>query len=103
MKGLARTVQMLAWATFVGAIVQELRKPEGERTWHGTVAGLVPYDFRVPSTEKIRQAYWAPERDELLSDAVFGVGWAVNVPVAARRINGLVREYVRVNRRRVDP
>ena len=100
MKGLARSVQMLAWAAFVGAVVQELRKPEGERTWHGTVAGLVPYDFRVPSAEKIKSAYWAPERDELFSDAVFGVGWAVNVPIAARRLSGLVREYTQVNRPR---
>lgn len=94
MKGIARGVQMLAWAALVGAIVQEMRKPEGERTWHGTVGGLIPYDFRVPSADKIRSAYWAPERDSLFSDAVFGVGWAVNVPVAARRLNALVREYL---------
>jgi len=30
----------------VVAIVQELRKPPDERTWHGKVADFVPYDFR---------------------------------------------------------
>ncbi len=89
MKGLVRTVQILAWSSLVGAVVQEMRKPEAERTWHGEVFGMVPYDFRVPTTEKIRAAYWAPDRDELFSDAVFGVGWAVNVPVAARRVSAL--------------
>ncbi len=92
MKGLVRTMQIFAWSALVGAVVQELRKPDAEREWHGDVFGMVPYDFRVPTAEKVRAAYWAPERDELFSDAVFGVGWAVNVPVAARRISALCAE-----------
>lgn len=98
MRGLRRGIQMLAWAALVGAVVQELRKPDGERTWHGYVAGLVPYDFRVPTPEKVRSAYWAPERDQLFSDSVFGVGWAVNVPVAARRLRALISEYCSTSR-----
>ena len=98
MKGFGRTIQMLAWTALVGAVVQELRKPEGERTWHGYVGGMVPYDFRVPTLDKVRDAYWAPERDELLSDAVFGVGWAVNLPIAGRRLSSLLREYLGTSR-----
>ena len=45
----------------VVAIVQELRKPAAERTWHGKVADLVPYDFRTPTKERIRNTYWNPE------------------------------------------
>ena len=94
MKSLVRTIQILAWSALVGAVVQELRKPDAEREWHGDVYGMIPYDFRVPTAEKVRAAYWAPERDELFSDAVFGVGWAVNVPVAARRISALCAELM---------
>ncbi len=61
----------------VVAIVQELRKPPDERTWHGKVADFVPYDFRVPTVERVRNTYWNPE-GPILSGKVFGVGWAPN-------------------------
>jgi hypothetical protein len=63
----------------VGAVATELAKPEEERNWHGRVLGVVPYDFRVPSWDKIRDAYWNPSSDSLFSDRVFGVGWAINL------------------------
>lgn len=62
------------------AIVQELRKPSDERTWHGKVADFVPYDFRVPTIERVRTTYWNPE-GPILSAKVFGVGWAPNFGV----------------------
>lgn len=63
----------------VAAVATELAKPEEERTWHGRVLGLVPYDFRLPTLDKIRSAYWNPDSDRLFSDRVFGVGWALNL------------------------
>jgi hypothetical protein len=63
----------------VAAVATELSKPEGERTWHGRVGGVVPYDFRPPTWERIRSAYWNPNSEQLFSDRVFGVGWAVNL------------------------
>ncbi len=66
-------------ALVVAAVATELRKPEEERTWHGRVGGVVPYDFRPPTWERIRSAYWNPHSDHLFSDRVFGVGWAVNL------------------------
>jgi hypothetical protein len=60
-------------------VATELAKPEDERNWHGRVLGVVPYDFRVPSWDKIRDAYWNPSSDSLFSDRVFGVGWAINL------------------------
>jgi hypothetical protein len=68
----------------VAAVATELSKPEEERTWHGLVWGVVPYDFRPPTWERIREAYWNPESDRLFSDRVFGVGWAVNLYRAKR-------------------
>ena len=61
----------------VVAIVQELRKAPDQRTWHGKVADVVPYDFRIPTAERVRDTYWNPE-GPVLSAKAFGVGWAPN-------------------------
>jgi hypothetical protein len=42
------------------------------------VADFVPYDFRMPTVERIRSAYWNPDAP-LLTSKAFGVGWAVNL------------------------
>jgi hypothetical protein len=60
------------------AVYQELQKPSEERTWHGRVAGFVPYDFRVPTPERLREAYWNPDEPRIFTDRVLGVGWALN-------------------------
>ena len=69
----------------VVAVVQELRTPPEERTWHGTVGGVVPYDFRPPSVERARQTFWNPE-GPLVSSRVWGVGWSPNVGAILARI-----------------
>jgi hypothetical protein len=79
LRGVRRLFRMVAFGLFAAAIATELAKPEAERTWHGRVFGLVPYDFRPPTWQRIRDAYWNPDSDELFSDRVFGVGWAVNL------------------------
>jgi hypothetical protein len=69
----------------VVAIIQELRKPPDERTWHGKVADFVPYDFRMPTIGRVRNTYWNPE-GPILPGKVFGVGWAVNFGVLTRML-----------------
>lgn len=69
------------------AIVQEMRKPAEERTWHGKVADLVPYDFRMPTAERFRDTYWNPE-GPILSSKVWGVGWAPNFGAGKRLLGG---------------
>jgi hypothetical protein len=93
MKDLYRLARTAIWFAFFGALYQELKKPDAERTWNGKVAGVVPYDFRLPTFERLRAAYWNPESDQIFSERVFGVGWAVNIPVAARKVAGLVDQY----------
>jgi hypothetical protein len=90
---LLKLIRTLAWMLLAAAIYQELRKPPEARTWNGKVAGMVPYDFRVPTLDRLREAYWDPDSDEVFSENVFGVGWAVNVPVAARRLSEIVSQY----------
>lgn len=66
------------------AIIQELRKPAAERTWTGKV-GVFPYDFRKPSADRFREAYWNPG-GPILSSRPLGVGWTVNF--------GAVKDYI---------
>lgn len=93
MKELVKLIRTLAWTALAAAIYQELRKPPEARTWNGKVAGVVPYDFRIPTLDRLREAYWAPESDQVFSERVFGVGWAVNIPVAARKLSEIVSQY----------
>lgn len=74
-----RLVRFAVFSVVVAAVATELSKPPEERTWHGRVLDIVPYDFRPPTWQKFREAYWNPESDRLFSDRVFGVGWAVNL------------------------
>jgi hypothetical protein len=66
----------------VVAVIQELRKPSQQRTWHGAV-GVFPYDFRMPTVERLRNTYWNPD-GPMISSKVFGVGWAPNFGVLTR-------------------
>jgi hypothetical protein len=93
MKDLYRLARTAVWLAFFAALYQELKKPDAERTWNGKVAGVVPYDFRLPTFERLRGAYWNPESDQIFTERVFGVGWAVNIPVAARKVAALVDQY----------
>jgi hypothetical protein len=68
------------------AILQELRKPKDERTWHGKVADFVPYDFRMPTIGRVKETYWNPEGPIITSKA-FGVGWAPNLGALTRMVN----------------
>ena len=74
-----RLVRLAVFGLVAAAVATELSKPAPERTWEGRVLGVVPYDFRPPTWQRIRDAYWNPRSDRLFSDRVFGVGWAINL------------------------
>jgi hypothetical protein len=61
------------------ALISELRKPAGERTWEGRIARKIPYDLRRPTLARIRQRLWNPADRRILVPTVFGVGWTVNL------------------------
>lgn len=79
-------VRMAVIGTVVGAVYSELRKPPEQRTWNGKVLGVVPYDFRMPSIDSLRQAYWNPRSPKLFTPRPLGVGWSVNIPTLLRRL-----------------
>jgi|GEM_PF-246711 len=82
--------QLVMVALVVAAVTKELQKDKEDRTWHGTVAGFVPYEFRVPTIERFRERVWDPEGEHVLSPHVFGVGWTINfgrvVELVKRRV-----------------
>ena len=71
----------------VVAIVQELRRAPSERTWHGKVGGFVPYDFRKPTVDRFRDAYWNPE-GPIVQGKAWGVGWVLNLGAVKKRLAG---------------
>jgi hypothetical protein len=87
LRGVRRLVRLAVVGLVVAAVASELAKPEEERTWHGKVMDVVPYDFRPPTWDRIRDAYWNPHSDRLFSDRVFGVGWALNLYRARTLMN----------------
>src|ERR1035437_10872794 len=48
----------LGTALLGAALATELRKPAGERTWHGRMAGRGPYDLRLPTLARGHEGLW---------------------------------------------
>jgi hypothetical protein len=88
-KGIRGLITIAGVVLLAAAILQELQRPPAERRWNGRVLGVVPYDFRPPTRERVKERLWNPESDQILSPEVFGVGWTVNAGAVARKL-GLV-------------
>ena len=96
-KWFQRLIQVATISLALAAVCQELEKPREERKWHGTIAGFVPYDFRLPTAEKLRDAYWNPYDSRIFSPEVFGVGWAINFYALLDRLRLIGRAYTEEN------
>jgi hypothetical protein len=64
------------------------RRPE-DRDWHGKVLG-VPYDFRMPTLERLQQRVWNPDDERILVPHVIGIGWTFNLYQLKRRLQLLI-------------
>ena len=49
----------------------------------------VPFEFRVPTPQRIRQRLWNPDDESVVTPHAFGVGWTLNLYQVARRM-GLI-------------
>jgi hypothetical protein len=85
---LGRLLGAASWALTAAALVQEIRKPADQRTWTGSVAGIVPYDFRIPTVGRVRERMWSPDDERIVMPGVFGVGWTVNLGRVVRVLKG---------------
>lgn len=59
------------------AVREQLQLPPEERTWHGTLFGI-PYDFRWPTIERLRETFWNKDTARVLVPHAFGMGWSIN-------------------------
>jgi len=76
---LIRMLQVTVVAFTLAAVFQELEKPKEERKWCGRVAGVFPYDFRIPTIQRLKESYWNPYESRVFTPPVFGLGWAINL------------------------
>ena len=70
-------IALVALGITAAAVLKEMRMPSDERTWHGALAGIVPYDFRKPTADRMRERWWNAEAP-YLTPRMFGVGWDLN-------------------------
>src|SRR5215210_1795413 len=88
MKLLRRLIQLALIYVTVQAIREQLSRPPEQRTWRGKI-GPVPYDFRIPTLDDIKAAYWNPDSDRLFTDRVLGVGWGINFAQVVKIVDEL--------------
>lgn len=60
------------------AVREQLQLPPEERTWHGTFYGI-PYDYRLPTIERLRETFWNKNTARVLVPTAFGMGWTINL------------------------
>jgi hypothetical protein len=80
-----KPLKVLAAVLAIIAVIKELRLPKQDRTWHGALGGFVPYDFRMPTLEKIKTTFWDPD-GAIVVGRVFGVGWTINLGALAAKV-----------------
>ena len=83
-----KPLKLLAAALVIAAVIKELRLPKEERTWHGALAGFVPYDLRIPTFGKLRRTFWNPD-GAIVVDRAFGVGWTINAGAIVAKVRSL--------------
>ena len=71
-------IGLAATALVIAAIGEQLRLPQEERTWQGHIFGI-PYDFRFPTIERIREEVWNKNTSRIFMPHAFGVGWGINL------------------------
>jgi hypothetical protein len=78
-RGIRRLYRLVGVSLVAAAVVKEARTPAEERTWHGDLGGIVPYDLRPPTLDRLRERMWAPQNPQLVVPRAFGVGWTLNI------------------------
>jgi hypothetical protein len=76
--GLLSLSAVVVSAAVIGAaILDQMRQPAEQRTWQGQLGGI-PYDFRSPTLERIREKFWNKDTSRVVTPRLFGVGWSLN-------------------------
>ena len=87
-----RLVQAAVITITLAAVCQELEKPKEERHWHGKL-GFIPYDFRIPTGECLRETYWNTESDRIFAPQLWGIGWTINIHALLEKMRIIGESY----------
>jgi hypothetical protein len=90
---LIRMIEAAAITVTLAAVCQELEKPKEERRWHGKV-GFVPYDFRMPTFERVKELWWNPDSNRIFAPSLWGIGWGINFYTLFERMRIIGEYYV---------
>lgn len=52
---------------------------------HGSFLGI-PFDFRLPTVQRVRESFWNPSNPRVLTPQLFGWGYSINVPALLQRL-----------------
>jgi hypothetical protein len=87
-----RLIQAAAITVTIAAVCQEMEKPKEERHWHGKI-GFIPYDFRLPTIERLKESYWNPASSRIFTSEVLGIGWAINFYALLEKLRIIGESY----------
>jgi len=87
-----RLLEAMAITVTLAAVCQELEKPKEERDWHGKV-GFIPYDFRMPTLQRLKEGYWNPDSTNIFSPEVCGIGWAITLHAVLEKMRIIGESY----------
>jgi hypothetical protein len=92
-KWIIRMIEATVVTVTLAAVCQELEKPKEERHWHDKL-GFIPYDFRLPTIERIKEFCWNPYKNRIFTSTVFGIGWTINFYTLLERMRIIGEIYV---------
>ena len=81
MRELRAILRIATTAFTVAAVIYAIRtkRPAGRLL-------SVPYEFRMPSVERLRRRMWNPDDDRVITPSFFGIGWSINLYQAVQQI-----------------
>ncbi len=82
---LSHVLQVLFTAATVAAFVYAMRtrQPSGRIL-------EVPYEFRPPTSDRLRDRLWNPDDPRLFTPPILGIGWSINLFQLALRTQALL-------------
>ena len=89
MQRIRPVVAAIMIAVTILALLDQLGRAPADRNWHGRIVG-VPYDFRQPTLDRIRDRLWNANDERILTPHVWGVGWTINLYQVRRRLQLLI-------------
>ena len=90
---IGRLIQAAVITVALAAVCQELEKPKEERHWCGKL-GFIPYDFRLPTIERLREAYWNADSSEIFTPRAWGIGWGINFHALLEKMRLIGESYI---------